>query len=96
MHPPARACTTEYNPAPSPSGHPLLSGPPTLNEYSPNIYPPPEQALGYAETPPDLDVDGIDTAHKLSLVAAVATGCLPNYEAVHTEGIRDISGTCSM
>ena len=46
------------------------------------------QALGYAETPPDLDVDGIDTAHKLSLVAAVATGCLPNYEAVHTEGIR--------
>ena len=31
------------------------------------------QALGYAETPPDLDVDGIDTAHKLSLVAAVAT-----------------------
>jgi len=50
------------------------------------------QALGYAETPPDLDVDGIDTAHKLSHVAAVATGCLPNYEAVHTEGIRDISG----
>ena len=29
---------TEYNPAPSPSGHPLLSGPPTLNEYSPNIH----------------------------------------------------------
>ena len=50
------------------------------------------QALGYAETPPDLDVDGIDTAHKLSLVAAVATGCLPNYDAVHCEGIRDIQG----
>jgi len=50
------------------------------------------QSLGYAETPPDLDVDGIDTAHKLSLVAAVATGCLPQYDAVHTEGIRDISG----
>ena len=31
MHPPA-ACTTEYNPAPSPSGHPLLSGPPTLTD----------------------------------------------------------------
>ena len=29
---------TEHNPAPSPSGHPLLSGPPTLNEYSPNIH----------------------------------------------------------
>jgi homoserine dehydrogenase len=30
----------------------------------------------YAETPPDLDVDGIDTAHKLSLVSAVSNGCL--------------------
>ena len=40
------------------------------------------QERGYAETPPDLDVDGIDTAHKLSLVAAVATGCLPAYDGV--------------
>ena len=29
----------EHNPAPSPSGHPLLSGPPTLNRYSPDIHP---------------------------------------------------------
>eukprot|EP00964_Phaeocystis_antarctica_P041505 scaffold23738_cov67-Phaeocystis_antarctica.AAC.4 len=30
---------TEYNPAPSPSGHPLLSGPPTLiNRHSPDIH----------------------------------------------------------
>jgi homoserine dehydrogenase len=50
------------------------------------------QALGYAETPPDLDIDGIDTAHKLSLVAAVSTGCFPDYEGVHTEGIRAITG----
>jgi homoserine dehydrogenase len=34
------------------------------------------QAKGYAETPPDLDVDGIDTAHKLSLVSAVSNGSL--------------------
>ena len=50
------------------------------------------QELGYAETPPDLDVDGIDTAHKIALVAAVSTGCLPSFDAVHTEGIRSISG----
>ena len=50
------------------------------------------QALGYAETPPDLDVDGIDTAHKLALVAAVATGSLPSYDGVYTEGIRSITG----
>jgi hypothetical protein len=29
----------EHNPAPSPSGHPLLSGPPTLKRYSPDIHP---------------------------------------------------------
>ena len=49
------------------------------------------QALGYAETPPDLDVDGIDTAHKLALVAATANGCKPNFDAVHAEGIRAIT-----
>jgi len=48
------------------------------------------QSLGYAETPPDLDVDGIDTAHKLSLVAAVSVGALPAFDAVHVEGIRAI------
>lgn len=50
------------------------------------------QEKGYAETPPDLDVDGIDTAHKISLVASVATGCVPSFESVHTEGIRSITG----
>ena len=48
------------------------------------------QARGYAETPPDLDVDGIDTAHKIALVAAVATGCVPDFDAVHIEGIREV------
>jgi homoserine dehydrogenase len=42
------------------------------------------------QTPPDLDVDGIDTAHKLSLVAAVSNGCLPDFPSVYTEGIRKI------
>ena len=51
------------------------------------------QRLGYAESPPDLDVDGIDTAHKLSLVAALCTGCKPNFGAVHIEGIRHVAGS---
>ena len=49
------------------------------------------RGMFYAETPPDLDVDGIDTAHKLALVAATANGCKPNFDAVHAEGIRTIS-----
>ncbi|NNJ70467.1 MAG: homoserine dehydrogenase, partial [Kiritimatiellales bacterium] len=32
------------------------------------------QALGYAETPPDLDIDGIDTAHKAVVLASMAYG----------------------
>jgi len=48
------------------------------------------QEKGYAETPPDLDVDGIDTAHKLSLVSAVSNGCLPAFDAVYCEGIRAV------
>jgi len=50
------------------------------------------QAKGYAETPPDLDVDGIDTAHKLALVSAVSNGCLPDFDAVYCEGIRGDRG----
>ena len=51
------------------------------------------QRLGYAETPPHLDVDGIDTAHKLSLVAALCTGCKPNFGDIHIEGIRHVTGS---
>jgi len=49
------------------------------------------QALGYAEADPGFDVDGIDTAHKLALLAAVAFGCNVDFGAVHIEGIRHIS-----
>jgi len=51
------------------------------------------QELGYAETPPDLDVDGIDTAHKLTILASLAYGCLVDFEAVYSEGIREVSLT---
>ncbi|MGH6942683.1 MAG: homoserine dehydrogenase, partial [Geminicoccaceae bacterium] len=47
--------------------------------------------LGYAEADPGFDIDGIDTAHKLSLLAALAFGCPPDFAAVYTEGIRHVS-----
>jgi homoserine dehydrogenase len=49
------------------------------------------QALGYAEADPSFDVDGIDTAHKLAILASVAFGCTVNFQAVHVEGIRYVS-----
>lgn len=49
------------------------------------------QQLGYAEADPSFDVDGIDTAHKLALLAALAFGCPPHFAAVYTEGIRYVS-----
>jgi homoserine dehydrogenase len=49
------------------------------------------QRLGYAEADPSFDIDGIDAAHKLALLAALAFGCRPDFDAVHTEGIRHVS-----
>lgn len=49
------------------------------------------QSLGYAEADPGFDIDGIDTAHKLSLLTALAFGCEVDFAGVHVEGIREIS-----
>ena len=49
------------------------------------------QELGYAEADPGFDVDGVDTAHKLAILASLAFGCEINLGAVHTEGIRRVS-----
>ena len=49
------------------------------------------QELGYAEADPAFDVDGIDAAHKLSILASLAFGCQVNFDAVHVEGIQQIS-----
>ena len=49
------------------------------------------QELGYAEADPGFDVDGVDAAHKLAILAAIAFGCEVDFGAVHTEGIRRIS-----
>jgi len=50
------------------------------------------QALGYAETPPDLDIDGIDTAHKAVVLASMAYGAPVPMSACPTKGIRGLSG----
>lgn len=49
------------------------------------------QEFGYAETDPSLDIDGYDTAHKISILASLAFGDWMNLSSVHVEGIRDIS-----
>jgi homoserine dehydrogenase len=49
------------------------------------------QRLGYAEADPSFDIDGIDAAHKLALLAAVAFGNAVDFAGVHVEGIRHVS-----
>jgi homoserine dehydrogenase len=49
------------------------------------------QRLGYAETPPDLDIDGHDAAHKIGILASLAHGFWVNPKKIHIEGIRHIS-----
>ncbi len=49
------------------------------------------QKLGYAEADPAFDIDGIDAAHKLAILAALAFGRPVAFGAVHVEGIRRIS-----
>jgi homoserine dehydrogenase len=48
------------------------------------------QRLGYAEADPTLDVSGADAGHKLSLLAALAFGGAPRFDAVALEGIGGI------
>jgi homoserine dehydrogenase len=48
------------------------------------------QALGYAEADPAFDVDGIDTAHKLAILASLAYGMPVNFDGVYIEGIREV------
>ncbi len=48
------------------------------------------QRLGYAEADPTMDVGGFDAAHKISILAALAFGCAPNYAAAEIEGIDQV------
>ncbi len=49
------------------------------------------QALGYAEADPTFDIEGVDTAHKLAILAAMAFGSHIRFDDVHTEGISRIT-----
>ncbi len=49
------------------------------------------QRLGYAEADPSFDVDGIDAAHKLAILAALAFNRPVDFGSVHIEGIRAVS-----
>ena len=49
------------------------------------------QKHGYAETPPDLDIDGKDAQHKIGILASLAHGFWVDHHEIHTEGIRDVS-----
>jgi homoserine dehydrogenase len=49
------------------------------------------QALGYAEADPTFDVEGIDAAHKLVILASIAFGTPLRFDAVYTEGITRLT-----
>lgn len=49
------------------------------------------QRLGYAEADPTFDVEGIDAAHKLVILAAIAFGMPLKFDEVYTEGITKLT-----
>jgi homoserine dehydrogenase len=49
------------------------------------------QRLGYAEYDPTFDVDGIDSVHKVALLASLAYGKYVDYRQLHVEGIRNVA-----
>lgn len=49
------------------------------------------QRLGYAEADPTFDVEGIDAAHKLTIMAAIAFGMPMQFDKAYTEGITKLT-----
>ncbi|MEO1190282.1 MAG: homoserine dehydrogenase [Pseudomonadota bacterium] len=49
------------------------------------------QELGYAEADPTFDIDGIDAAHKLAILASLAFGSEVDFESLSVDGIRHVS-----
>ena len=47
--------------------------------------------LGYAEADPSFDIDGVDAAHKLTILSSIAFGIPLDYKNVYVEGIRSIT-----
>ena len=50
------------------------------------------QELGYAEPDPTFDIEGVDTAHKLAILASLCFGTKIDFNSIYTEGISNISG----
>ncbi|NMG54976.1 homoserine dehydrogenase [Aromatoleum aromaticum] len=48
------------------------------------------QALGYAEADPTFDIEGVDAAHKATIMSAIAFGVPMQFEAAHVEGITKL------
>jgi homoserine dehydrogenase len=48
------------------------------------------QALGYAESDPSFDIDGVDAAHKLSILASLSFGTAIDFDGVDVRGIRHV------
>jgi len=49
------------------------------------------QALGYAEADPTFDVEGVDAAHKLTIMSAIAFGIPMQFDRAHIEGISKLA-----
>ncbi|GAB4547329.1 MAG: homoserine dehydrogenase [Thermodesulfovibrionia bacterium] len=49
------------------------------------------QRLGYAEADPTLDIEGIDSAHKLSILSTISFGIPFSFKKIYTEGITRLS-----
>ncbi len=49
------------------------------------------QRLGYAEADPTFDIEGVDAAHKLTIMAAIAFGIPMQFDKVYTEGISRLT-----
>ena len=48
------------------------------------------QELGFAEADPTFDIEGVDAAHKITILASIAFGLPINFEATHIEGISNL------
>ena len=51
------------------------------------------QRLGYAETDPTFDIEGIDAAHKATIMSAIAFGTPVQFDKAHVEGITQLQAT---
>ena len=51
------------------------------------------QRLGYAEADPTFDIEGVDAAHKVTIMAAIAFGIPVQFDKAHVEGINKLQAT---